>query len=595
LVLLLDQFSRHVYRDSVDRDQKVKHNDLLALDITNRCIQKDVLERLEIPQRIFLLMPFRHTPTMDRMNLILSYIENMGKVQEQQKQLLTRFRRNTIRRIQNAISTNLCPTDILDHHEFKADFSKLEKHRVVKCIRGFMADYKDNQNMIVSLSGGVDSMVITRILAALRSSLNITVVAVHIDYGNRDESKYECDFVQDFCRRHSVVFRKRTITSVKRGITARDEYEKITRKIRFDTYTEVLKDFPSPGIIFGHHQGDVQENVLSNVMKRSSCLGLSGMTRTSIVNGVQILRPMLPLLKSEIYDFAHSFGVPYFKDSTPKWSNRGRLRNELIPLLKDIYGDGFLNNLSILAAESDELGSLMKAKVFAPFMESIIKTPVAVYFDAERVKNESEYFWRRGVRLLTENIMGVGRPCDNAIPAFLRDLQSGSYQESRWVPMKRDYKVLMHGGNMMFFYPEFFPFKEPGARNWLCRDYFPKDCVFEVDGQQVQYGPWTVSLTSASFNLMWESRHTRLSIYDIISGDFSYYIPFKRCAHYEINRKVKTKPGAFRGLGQLHIKQVLPVVLPRQDDTCADSGVTVTEPEFCVKVDINFSRSRTTP
>merc|ERR1719317_521462 len=160
--------------------------------------------------------------------------------------------------------------------------------------------------------------------------------------------------------------------------------------------------------------------------------------------------------------------------------------------------------------------------------------------------------------------------------------------------MKRDYKVLMHEGYLMFFYPEFFPFKEPGACNWLCRDYFPKDCVFEVDGQQVQYGPWTVNLTCASFNLMWENRHKRLSIYDIVSGDFSYYIPFNRDARYEINRKVKTKPGAFRGLGQLHIKQVLPVVLPRLDDVPADNGGTASEPEFCVKVHISFSRCRTT-
>jgi len=197
LVLLLDQFSRHIYRDHPNKKYKLEHNDKLSTDIVECCVQKGVVNRLTIPQRVFLLMPFRHSPTQTRMNFVLDEIKDMEAVQVQQNQLLTKFRRNTIRRIQNAKSTNRFPEDILEHHEFQSDLSKLSEHRVVRCIREFIKDYKKCRNIIVSLSGGVDSMVITRILAYIRTELNIKVVVVHIDYGNRDESKYECEFLKE--------------------------------------------------------------------------------------------------------------------------------------------------------------------------------------------------------------------------------------------------------------------------------------------------------------------------------------------------------------------------------------------------------------
>ena len=69
-------------------------------------------------------------------------------------------------------------------------------------------------------------------------------------------------------------------------------------------------------------------NVISNVMKGASLLDVGGMGATSIVNGVPIWRPLLPHSKEEIFDFAHRFGVPYFKDTT-SLEHKGKLRNQL--------------------------------------------------------------------------------------------------------------------------------------------------------------------------------------------------------------------------------------------------------------------------
>ena len=96
--------------------------------------------------------------------------------------------------------------------------------------------------LVVSLSGGVDSMVLVHVLLALRAArgYQYAVHAVHIDYGNRVESAAEAAFVQRWCKDRGVSLRVRRVDEVRRGTTARDEYERESRKIRFAEYAAAL-------------------------------------------------------------------------------------------------------------------------------------------------------------------------------------------------------------------------------------------------------------------------------------------------------------------------------------------------------------------
>ncbi len=129
---------------------------------------------------------------------------------------------------------------------------------------------------------GVDSMVIFFILHLLRPIVHIgRIIAIHIDYGNRQESSQEAEFVKSYSEQYGGICHIRTITEVTRGITDRSDYEKISRNIRYGFYKQILETelnlcfddlkhastLHGSGIIFGHHLGDVQENVLSNIMR----------------------------------------------------------------------------------------------------------------------------------------------------------------------------------------------------------------------------------------------------------------------------------------------------------------------------------------
>lgn len=117
----------------------------------------------------------------------------------------------------------------------------------------------------------------------------MSMQAVHIDYANRPESGREASFVQQWTAQLGYCCKVRVVDEVTRGVTARDEYEKISRNIRYQFYKDCMEEtarsliddcsgmddsvistrrtWMKSGVIFGHHQGDVQENVISNVMR----------------------------------------------------------------------------------------------------------------------------------------------------------------------------------------------------------------------------------------------------------------------------------------------------------------------------------------
>ena len=156
--------------------------------------------------------------------------------------------------------------------------------------------------------------------------------------------------------------------------------------------------------------GDLQENVISNVMKGGSLLQLGGMDGDGVVSGLSVWRPLLPLHKDAIFDFAHKYGVPYFKDSTPGWSTRGKLRNQLWPLLEDMYG-GFGGNLTRLAAESEAVSGLCRQSVFGPLWETIEQLPLCSVVDCNSFKHMPHWFWKETLKHVSHSVRRRAASC----------------------------------------------------------------------------------------------------------------------------------------------------------------------------------------
>ena len=111
--------------------------------------------------------------------------------------------------------------------------------KIYKDILNFVNKY-DTLTFIVSLSGGVDSFTILATLHFIKETHlpNINIIAIHLNYKNRDESDLEAQFLMEWCNLNNITYNERVITEFSRGDIKRADYEAKTQEIRFDFYKE---------------------------------------------------------------------------------------------------------------------------------------------------------------------------------------------------------------------------------------------------------------------------------------------------------------------------------------------------------------------
>ena len=100
--------------------------------------------------------------------------------------------------------------------------NKIKGHSInVSSLSNSVLHFCKNIDYLISLSGGVDSMVLMTIL----HYFNINVVAVHINYNNRLDSVKEQDFLEVWCHHNNIKLHVKSIDTVKRN----ENYEHKTR------------------------------------------------------------------------------------------------------------------------------------------------------------------------------------------------------------------------------------------------------------------------------------------------------------------------------------------------------------------------------
>lgn len=371
VVIMLDQFTRNIYRD--DKTHIIQ-NDKYAFIISKFVIDNYLDLQYDIHQRIFFLLPYRHhkhyvdintyakyldivlnriklynlltESTLNEINILkkftLATIKNYSELTEYDIEICDNNKSvNTIQELIKKYSHNILDPKC---YLYSGNVSLIDNCKLLITMKKFINTHitdPSNATVCVSLSGGVDSMVIACILKHMEMiGLIKKVIAVHIYYGNREDSMDEAEFIKDWCAMNDIQLIIKYIRYMKRSdeLIDRENYEQITNDIRFDTYKFIETIFGKiSGVCLGHHEGDQIENLLMNIMNGRQYGDIMGMYPVSNIKDVDIWRPFLLHPKDDIFKFAFKYLVPYTKDTTPLWSNRGKIRNELYPLLQEIF------------------------------------------------------------------------------------------------------------------------------------------------------------------------------------------------------------------------------------------------------------------
>lgn len=385
-VIYLDQFLRHFDRTADLTEPRMRACALVEAHI-------DDLMTADELELVFCLMPFKH---LGRFDFVFSYLHTVWLRDRPVRDfpLLSRFYNDTYRKaytyayvVANLRSVHTPPfvydpATLCD--AFPPDYA-------AKGVGGAgagagAADAKALHDLLhppphlVSLSGGVDSMVMTALLAAGGdgdggSSADRTrnTAAVHIVYGNREESAQESAFLADYCQRLGVCLYIFQIPWLRRACVDRDFYETATRDLRFLVYRAAgaaMGVAGAPRVALGHIRDDVVENVWTNLAKGQHLSNLKKMAPVEEQHGVVVCRPFLTVEKDAIYRVAAAMQIPYLKNTTPAWSNRGKFRTEFHAATHAQFGLTVDEKLLEVADAYAEQARLVDRLLYHPLLAS---------------------------------------------------------------------------------------------------------------------------------------------------------------------------------------------------------------------------------
>ncbi len=176
---------------------------------------------------------------------------------------------------------------------------------------------------VVAVSGGVDSMAL---LHALSRQPGLELVVAHFDHGIRDNSVEDRKFVQAFAQDNNLKF------MYEEGKLGRQAGEAAARATRYKFLRKVLKDTDSRAIVTAHHQDDVLETAVINLLRGTNRKGL-----TSLASREDMERPLLAVPKRDIIAYAKEQGLEWREDSTNEDTDylRNYVRHQLLPRFED--------------------------------------------------------------------------------------------------------------------------------------------------------------------------------------------------------------------------------------------------------------------
>lgn len=192
-----------------------------------------------------------------------------------------------------------------------------------------LAPDADSQ-LVLALSGGLDSMVLLHLLIKARALKPFTLQAVYINHGISKHANAWGDFCARQCAALDVVFTQQSVL-----ITGRDNLEHKAREARYQALAQFVTT-DKHQLLTAHHADDQLESLILALKRGAGGAGLSGIAaHRPFVTGV-LRRPLLAFSRSELELYAKTQQLSWVEDDSNSDTRfeRNFIRQQLTPLIK---------------------------------------------------------------------------------------------------------------------------------------------------------------------------------------------------------------------------------------------------------------------
>lgn len=188
---------------------------------------------------------------------------------------------------------------------------------------------QQHQQVLVAVSGGQDSLCLTKLLLDLQPKWGWKIAIAHCDH------RWPADVgiaahVQQIAQSWALPFYLQTAPEVTKS-------EAAARQWRYQALIEIAQSHGYQDVVTGHTKSDRAETVLYNLIRGAGADGFSALTwQRPLATGLQLVRPLLEVTRAQTFQFCQQQHLPIWEDAYNqdlKYA-RTRIRQELLPYLQ---------------------------------------------------------------------------------------------------------------------------------------------------------------------------------------------------------------------------------------------------------------------
>ena len=191
---------------------------------------------------------------------------------------------------------------------------------------------KPDSKVLAAISGGIDSMVMLRLLHASE----VNTVAAHCNFGLRgNESDDDEAFVRNETNKLGILLHVAHFDTSAYAAQNGLSIQMAARELRHRWFLELAEQFDFDAISIAHNRDDRIETLFINMARGT---GIHGLTGIKPKNG-KIIRPLLFASREEIERYAQTHDIAFREDSTNVTDKYARnyIRHHVLPGLEQFF------------------------------------------------------------------------------------------------------------------------------------------------------------------------------------------------------------------------------------------------------------------
>ena len=188
-----------------------------------------------------------------------------------------------------------------------------------------------DHQVVLALSGGLDSMVLLHLLALARAEQPFALQAVYIHHGISQHASAWGTFCAEQCALRQVAFSQQHVY-----LQGSDNLEFKARNARYSALAEFIIS-PKHLLLTAHHGDDQFETVLLALKRGTGATGLGGIKPVRPFAAGHLMRPLLGFSRQQLQQYAQAQQLSWVEDDSndDMRFERNFIRRQVTPLLTE--------------------------------------------------------------------------------------------------------------------------------------------------------------------------------------------------------------------------------------------------------------------